>query len=481
MMANILIIDDEAYIRDILSSRVERMGHTPAAAATLDMGLHILNQDPVDLVFLDVNLPDGCGLDFLPQIKQSPSSPEVVIITAVGSAEGAELAIKNGAWDYIGKPFKKEEIILLIRRTLEYRNARLAQHKIPMLETDAIVGKSPLMKACICQVAQTAANTANVLIQGETGTGKELFARAIHDNCRLTHDNYIVVDCAAMPEALTESLLFGHTRGAFTGADAASEGLIKAADKGTLFLDEIGELPLSVQKAFLRVLQEKRFRPVGSSTELASNFRLISSTNRNLDQMVDQGTFRQDLLHRLKTFTIDLPPLRLHKEDISSLALHYMEKLCTKHNIPQKAMLPDTLKVLTAYDWPGNVRELINAIEKAILSEPDLPLLYPMFLPAGIRVSHANKDLWEKKALHPPADPIVPGIPFESVLSLGNSPGQIPNLKNYRNTAIGKIETLYLRYLVQNTGGNLEEAARISGVTKNRLYFLIRKYKLPLR
>ncbi len=476
-MAKILIIDDEAYIRDVLSSRVERMGHIPAAAATLDQGMQILSRGGVDLVFLDVNLPDGSGLEALPLIKQSPSSPEVVIITAIGSTVGAELVIKNGAWDYIGKPFKKEEIILLVRRSLGYRNAKRQQNYPLVLNTDAIVGNSPLMKECIHQVAQSAANTANVLIQGETGTGKELFAKAIHDNCGLTNDNYIVVDCAAMPEALTESVLFGHKKGAFTGADTASQGLIKSADKGTLFLDEIGELPLSVQKAFLRVLQEKKFRPVGNSTEVTSDFRLISATNRDLEKMVDQGTFRKDLLHRLKTFAIELPPLRQHKEDINSLALHYMDKLCSKHGISKKALIPDTLRVLISHDWPGNVRELINAIEKAILSEPDLPLLYPMFLPARIRVSHANKYLREKKAVQAGDDgidgdpPIVPTIPFESVLSLGNS-SQIPTLKTYRSKAIERIENVYLKYLIQHTHKDLEEAARISGISKNSLSFL---------
>jgi len=483
-MATILIIDDEIYIRDVLSSRVERMGHIPVAAASLDQGMQLLDRGGVDLVFLDVNLPDGSGLEALPLIKQSPSSPEVVIITAIGSTAGAELAIKNGAWDYIGKPFKKEEIILLIRRTLEYRDARLQQHQPLVLNTDAIMGKSSLIKACISQVAQSASNTANVLIQGETGTGKELFAKAIHDNCRHTNDHYIVVDCAAMPEALTESVLFGHKKGAFTGADTASEGLIKNADKGTLFLDEIGELPLSVQKAFLRVLQEKKFRPVGSATEITSNFRLISATNRDLDNMVAQGTFRNDLLHRLKTFTINLPSLRQRKEDISSLALYYMGKLCGKHGIPPKALLPDTLKVLSAYDWPGNVRELINAIEKAILSEPELPVLYPMFLPARIRVSHAQKEMKGKKEMH--QDPSqtygnpspAPFFSSEFVLPLEDSSHGIPTLKTYRNAVVERIEPAYLRYLIQQTKGDLEKVALISGISKNRLYFLIRKYNL---
>jgi two-component system NtrC family response regulator len=471
-MAQILIIDDEAFIRDILSSRVFRLGHEALEAENLYVARDILARHPVDLVFLDVNLPDGSGLAALPEIKSSPSAPEVIIVTAVGTEDGAALAIQNGAWDYITKPFRKEDIILLIRRSLEYRQAHMAAGNTAVLDTSDIVGSSVALRKSISQVARSAANTANVFIQGETGTGKELFARAIHDNCRLTPGNYVVVDCAAMPEALTESVLFGHVKGAFTGAEKNAEGLIRGADKGTLFLDEIGELPMTIQKAFLRVLQERRFRPVGSSREVQSEFRLISATNRDLDKMVAQGRFRKDLLHRLKTFSINIPPLRDRKEDIQALASHYLDKLCIKHKVPAKGLLPETLAVLTAYDWPGNVRELINALEKAVLSAPELPLIYPMFLPDRIRISHASKDI--------PRNDETDGQSANSqtILSIPLEADRIPPLKSYREKGVARMERIYLAYLLKTTNHDLDQAAGIAGISKNRLYFLLRKYQM---
>jgi len=471
-MAQILIIDDEEFIRDVLSSRVARLGHTAREAGSLSAAREVLVRHPVDLVFLDVNLPDGSGLSALPEIKSAPSSPEVIIVTAVGTEDGAALAIQNGAWDYITKPFRKEDIILLIRRALEYRLAHMAADNTVVLDTGDIVGSSVALRRSISQVARSAANTANVFIYGETGTGKELFARAIHDNCPLTPGNYVVVDCAAMPEALTESVLFGHVKGAFTGAEKNAEGLIRGADGGTLFLDEIGELPLAVQKAFLRVLQERRFRPVGSSREVQSDFRLISATNRDLDDMVSQGRFREDLLHRLKTFFITIPPLRDRKEDIQTLASHYLDKLCVKHRVPPKGLLPDTLAVLTAYDWPGNVRELINALEKAVLSAPELPLLYPMFLPDRIRISHASKDIPREDGSDDQGDTGGP------ILSIPLEADRIPSLKSYREKGVARMEQIYLKYLLKTTADDLDRGAGIAGISKNRLYFLLRKYRL---
>jgi len=473
-VGKILIIDDEVYIRDILSTRVERLGDIAHTASTLEQGLKKLGQDTFDLVFLDVNLPDGNGLDALPAIKEDSHHPQVIIITAVGSIQGAELAIKNGAWDYIEKPFKKEEITLQVQRSLEFRHVKQYQSQRLVLDIDTIIGRSNGIKKCLQQVAQCAPGSVNVLIQGETGTGKELFAKAVHDNCMVTNEIYIVVDCAAMPETLIESVLFGHKKGAFTGADKDSKGLIEKADGGTLFLDEIGELPLSTQKTFLRVLQEKKFRPVGSTKEIKSDFRLISATNKNLDHMVKQGKFRNDLLHRLKTFVIELPPLRDRKEDIKALSLYYLEQLCKKHKIPQKALLPDTLRILEAHDWPGNVRELINAIEKAILSEPDMPLLYPLLLPARIRISHAEKGLKYLNAN--PSKSLLP--PLESLLCRTGLKDQCPPFKVFRNHALEQIEPLYFQNLLIQTDWNLDQAARVSGLSKNRIYFFIRKYYL---
>ncbi len=475
-MAAILIIDDEELIRISLADRVRRLNHTAWTAPTLKEGLDLIEQESFDLVFLDVNLPDGSGLDALPIIKQNSSKPEVIIITAMGSSQGAELAIKNGAWDYITKPFIREDIILHIKRTIEFRDAKLLQFQPVPLNTEKIIGKSDSIKKSINQIAQCANNDANVLIFGETGTGKELFAKAIHDNSMVTKGNYIVVDCAAMPESLTESVLFGHVKGAFTGADKFSEGLIKKADGGTLFLDEIGELPLSIQKTFLRVLQERKFRPVGSNKEDSSKFKLISATNRDLDKMVDQGSFRQDLLHRLRTFSIELPPLRERKKDILILAQHYINLICKKHVLKNKALYPETLEMLESYRWPGNVRELINAIEKAILSEPDFPILYPMFLPDHIRINFVDKRMGETKTDN--KMDIKPLNQSDCIFSPLYTSGRIPKLKDFRSNAIEKIESQYFKSLLKQTNWDLELAAEISSVSKSRVYYLIKKFNL---
>jgi len=384
-MAHILIIDDEEYIRDILSARVQSLNHTACSAATIRQGRELLHKKTIDLVFLDIKLPDGSGLDLLPAIQELPSSPAVIIMNAIGSLKGAEIAIKNRAWDYLNKPLKKEDIILRIERCLAYRDVK-RKNKTIVLETESIIGKSPAIKKCLKEIGRCVSGRSNVLLTGETGTGKEVFARAIHDNCEMTGNNLIVVDCASMPESLAESVLFGHVKGAFTGADKASDGLVAAADKGTLFLDEIGELPFSLQAKFLRVLQERHFRPVGSIIEKKSDFRLISATNRDLDLMVSEGTFRRDLLHRIRTSHIELPPLRERKTDIEELSVFYMKKICDKHNLKDKALLPETLDSLESYDWPGNVRELIHTLEQTILNEAESPLLYPYSLPDEIRL-----------------------------------------------------------------------------------------------
>jgi two-component system NtrC family response regulator len=481
-VASILIIDDEEHIRDILSARVEALGHRALCASSIQEGLRVLEGESVDLVFLDVNLPDGSGLDALPSIRESAGSPEVIIITAAGSSRGAEMAINNGAWDYIEKPFYKDALILHIQRALDYRAARRKQAGRVLLETDDILGRSRALKNCLEQVAKSASGLANVLIQGASGTGKELFARAIHDNSGMSRGNYVVVDCAALPETLVESLLFGHRKGAFTGADRDSEGLVKMADNGTLFLDEVGELPLAVQKIFLRVLQEKRFRPVGSPKEMKSGFRLVSATNRDLDAMAAQGAFRTDLLHRLKTVVIQLPALRDREGDIGELAVHYTNQLCARHGLPRKVLSPDTLEVLESYDWPGNVRELVHALEKAVLSDPGVQLVYPMHLPGPIRLMHVKKGLhapgewgssppWTKgrsSAPRPegPPDSVPDGVP------------SLPSFKAFRNLALDGVEREYFTRLLSETGWDLDAAALRSGLSKNRVYYFIRRHGL---
>lgn len=475
-MASVLIIDDEEFIRISLLERIEKLNHEVKTAPSLTKGIEMIKNNSFDLVFLDVNLPDGNGLEVLSEIKNHHTKPEVIIITAEGNSKGAEIAIKNGAWDYITKPFNKDEVNLLVKRSMDYRDSIKTQFKPVALKTEAIIGKSSNIKKAIDRVASCCATTANVLIYGETGTGKELFAKAVHDNDVSREGDYIVVDCAAMPESLTESILFGHVRGAFTGADKASQGLIKRADNGTLFLDEIGELPMSMQKAFLRVLQERRFRPVGSSHEVSSNFRLISATNRDLDKMVKEGKFREDLLHRLKTISLVLPPLRERKEDISILTNYYIDKICKKHSLKTKAFLPETLEILESYQWPGNVRELINSIEKGILAEPDLPILYPMFLPDRIRISYVDKRVKGSKNNECTIDE-SPGS-SNSLFSPLYDGTKIPELKEFRESAISHIESLYFKAILKQTNWNIDKTAQISGISKSRVYYLIKKYNI---
>ena len=310
--------------------RVQREGFDIQSAYTLQEGLKRVQSGAFDVVFLDVNLPDGNGLDILADIREAASSPEVIILTGQGTADGAELAIRSGVWDYIQKPSSIHVMMLPLLRALQYREEKLKGKSPVSLKLEGIIGSSPKMKACYDLISQAAVADVNVLITGETGTGKELFARAVHMNSARSGRNFVVVDCAALQDTLKESTLFGYEKGAFTGADQSREGLIKQADGGTLFLDEIGELPLPMQKSFLRVLQERHFRPLGSIKEIKSNFRLIAATNRNLENLVHSGRFREDLLFRLRTLTIMLPPLREHPEDIADIALYHIARICKR-------------------------------------------------------------------------------------------------------------------------------------------------------
>ncbi len=276
----------------------------------------------------------------------------------------------------------------------------------------------------------------------------------------------MIVDCTALPETLVESVLFGHTRGSFTGAYTSQEGLVKQADQGTLFLDEIGELPLSIQKTFLRVIQEHRFRPVGGSQEISSDFRLVGATNRSLDGLVREGQFREDLLFRLRSLVIELPPLRDCREDIKELTLHYMGTLCQRFGLEPKGFSQEFWSTIESYKWPGNVRELIQALEKALLSAKEEPILYPLHLPNYIRIQVARNGILKK--ITSPETPETAAI----------APGEPPTLKAVHETAVAEAERQYFKDLMGFVGGNINEACRISGLSRSRLYTLLKKYRL---
>ncbi|MEE4240678.1 MAG: sigma-54-dependent Fis family transcriptional regulator, partial [Desulfopila sp.] len=272
---------------------------------TLKEGVTTAENDAWDVVLLDIHMPDGNGLEHVPQIVKGRHEPEVIIVTGDGAPDGAERAIHGGAWTYIEKINVIRDLPLHLMRALQYREEKQRARSVPViLKRKNIIGDSEPMQRCFEDLVKAAASDVNVLITGETGTGKEVFARAVHENSARATGNFVVVDCASLPENLIESALFGHIKGAFTGADGSRKGLIKHADKGTLFLDEVGELPPSMQKTFLRVLQERRFRPIGAEREIGSDFRLLAATNRNLEEMVSQGLFREDLLYRLKGLSL---------------------------------------------------------------------------------------------------------------------------------------------------------------------------------
>jgi len=473
-VADVLIVDDDETTCRALASMVRSLGHDSTGALTLRDGLKEVAAKPYDVVFLDVVLPDGDGLVALPRFQGAPGSPEVIIVTGEGHPDGAELSIRSGAWDYIEKPVTAPKMSLPLARALQYREAKTTVTSSASLKLDGIVGQSPQMRASFDRLAEAARTDANVLITGETGTGKELFAWAIHNNSRRAHATLAVVDCAALPKTLVESVLFGHEKGAFTGADQAKAGLISEANEGTLFLDEVGELPLAVQSAFLRVLQERRFRPVGGDREVESNFRLVAATNRDLDQMTRSGQFREDLLFRLRTIAIDLPPLRERGDDTKALIFHFTAEICERYGMSPKGFSPEFLDTLVGHEWPGNVRELVNTLERAIAAAHDEPTLFPRHLPTHLLVELKRAEMsggFPPETEHEP----VPETPeVEARIT-----GDLPTLKDFRGGAVADAETRYLRELVARHADDLEAACRISGLKQSRLYDLLKKHGIP--
>ncbi|RLC33840.1 MAG: sigma-54-dependent Fis family transcriptional regulator [Deltaproteobacteria bacterium] len=467
-MAKVLIIDDDVEMCMMLADLAGSIRHESEFAHTLSDGLNRAVSGNFDLVFLDVKMPDGNGLEILKKIRAVPFPPEVIIITGAGDSDGAEIAIKNGAWDYLQKPLSPKHIILPLTRVLQYRDGLKKSSKPPLLlNREGIIGNSLKIRECLTTMAQAANTDVNVFITGETGTGKELFARAIHRNSHRSDNPFIVVDCAALPETLVESTLFGHEKGAFTGADQSKEGLIRQADGGTLFLDEVGELSPRLQKAFLRVLQERSFRPVGSKKEIKSDFRLIAATNRELDQMVGKQMFRKDFLYRLKSICIKLPPLRDRMEDIKDLVVYLTDKIFTRHQIDPKGYSPDFITALSQYEWPGNIRELLNTLEATISQALYEPILFPKHLPEPIRIKMAQSTLTNApRSSH-----------IESTWAGDdNKNSQIPSFKIFRESSIASAESRYFSKLMELTHGNIKQSCAISGLSRTRLYTLLKKH-----
>ncbi len=384
--ASILVVEDDEAMRDLLSEELEDAGFEVAAAGGAAAGLEVARSGRFDLVITDLRMPEMDGFDLIRGVMALPEPPHVVMITAFGSVETAIRAVKLGAYDYITKPFEIEELLLVAdkalgERALRSKVARLQHEVEDKFGLGNIIANSQSMRDVVALVQRIAASTASVLVTGESGTGKELIARAIHYNSLRANGAFVGVNLAAVPEGLIESELFGHKKGAFTDARADRNGLFVEADGGTIFLDEIGELALPLQAKLLRVLQEHEVRPLGATKNQRVDVRVVAATNKNLEAMLAEGSFREDLYYRLNVIHLDLPPLRSRPEDIVPLAEHVLAQLGSRQTPPRRMRLsPEAQHLMLAYNWPGNVRELMNVLERGValcqgelIADDDLP------------------------------------------------------------------------------------------------------------
>ncbi len=373
---SILVIDDEEVMREILETLLSREGYDVRLASSGAEGLELARSMPFDGAIVDIMMPDLDGIATLDELKKHDDEMPVIMITAFASIESAIAAMKRGAFHYITKPFKNDEVLVVVRNAFEQRrlvreNQNLRQNLLDQYKGFAnIIGRSPKMRQVFDLIIQAAPSRSTILIQGESGTGKELVARAIHTHSARSDRSFVTVNSGNLPPDLLESTLFGHVKGAFTGAVYPKKGLCDLADKGSIFFDEIGNIPLETQAKLLRVIQEREFMRLGGMETIKVDVRIIAATNCDLRQMVQDGTFREDLFYRLHVITIQLPALRHRKEDIPLLAQHFLEKYGEENQKPSLEVTPQALDLMMEYDWPGNVRELENVIERAVVLTP---------------------------------------------------------------------------------------------------------------
>ncbi len=435
----ILVADDDPVARDLLVEVLQGEGYESVAASGAAESIALARGTPFQLALIDLRMPDGNGLQVLKELKDVQPALPVVIVTAFADMETAVAAIRAGASDYLSKPFRMDEIRDTVRRTLKASrpSARAARAR-ERPSTEALVGKSPAMVAVYKLVARVAGNDATVLITGETGTGKEQVARAIHQASPRAQLPFLAVDCTALPETLFESELFGHERGAFTGAHAQRQGMLEAAGAGTCFLDEIGELSPALQAKLLRTLQERTIRRVGGNQTIPLRARILAATNRDLARLVRQGRFREDLLYRIDVVRINVPALRERREDVPLLVQYFLNKYAAEGTTPEVS--PEALAVLSAYDWPGNVRQLENVIHRALAVSPAATTLLPEDLPAELRGA------------------AVPAAPAES-------PG----------TNLHELKRRHVMEVLERVGGNKLRAAQLLGIDRRTLYRILER------
>jgi two-component system NtrC family response regulator len=458
-MNTILVVDDEPNYLIVISELLKEENYEVLTAPSGEDGLKIVEETDLDLVLTDMRMPGMGGLEFLKSTKKHNKDLPVIMVTAFGEVEKAVVAMKAGAYNYLSKPFNNEELLMNIRKAIDHyallrENVRLRGEAKVRYGFASIVGKNAKMQEIYQLIEKVAPTTASVLITGESGTGKELVARAIHINSPREKAPFISVNCAALPETLLESELFGHERGAFTGATALRKGRFELADTGTLFLDEIGDIPLSLQAKLLRVLQERNFERVGGVKPISVDVRIITATNRDLKDEVDKGNFREDLYYRFNVLHIHLPPLRERADDIPMLAEHFIKKFAKLLNKPDLRISGDALRYLTGLPWEGNVRELENTIERA-----------------GILCSG---DVIQTEDVHPgvAGEEEVPNWSpngeFEKFL-----PSDLPLPE-----ILSGVEERLLKRALEDANNVQARAAETLGITKSLLQYKMKKYQL---
>ncbi|MBI4848479.1 MAG: sigma-54-dependent Fis family transcriptional regulator [Nitrospirae bacterium] len=454
-MGRILVVDDEKFITKSLKQHLEKEGHEVFTADSGDDGLEVFQAESPDIVILDLRMPGMSGMETLEAMKKSNSEAVVIIITAHGDIGTAVSAIKLGAYDFVEKPFDLDRLSVLIKKAMETAQLKrevnyFREEKYDTYNFSNIIGESPVMREVITLAKKVAASDANtILIQGESGTGKSLLARAMHYNSPRVVGPFVEVTCTAIPEALIESELFGHEKGAFTDAKAAKKGLFEVASGGTIYLDEIGDIKLSTQAKLLRALEEKTFKRVGGLKDIKVDVRIVATTNKkNLEEAVRNGGFRADLYYRLKVFPINLQPLRERKEDVLPLAMHYLQRFNKEFKKNVTGISPTAEKLLLNYPWYGNSRELRNVIERVCILE-DTEIVYPEHLPAEI-------------------------IEFSGIESVESAAIAIPTA----GLSLKTVEKDLVEQALKKTGGNQTKAARLLGISRDALRYKMQKFGL---
>ncbi|UCE22157.1 MAG: sigma-54-dependent Fis family transcriptional regulator [Candidatus Aminicenantes bacterium] len=437
--AEILVVDDESIVRESLHDWLDSVGYKVVTAESGEEALRIIQKKKIKIMLADLIMPGINGIELMKKAREIVPMISTVIITAHGTIQTAITAIREGAYDYVEKPFCPEKVELLIKNLMDHHdlieeNISLRRKVEDRFRFEGIIAKSPKMLKIFELIKTIAPTTATVLIIGETGTGKEVIARAIHHQSQRRNKPFIATSCAALPESLLESELFGHEKGSFTGAVERKKGKFEAGDKGTLFLDEIGEINANTQVHLLRALEEKKITRVGGNEEIEVDVRFISATNKDLRVMVKQGNFREDLYYRLNVVKIELPPLKDRKEDILPLAEHFLKKYAEENNKSIKKFSPEVVKFMLNYSWPGNVRELENMIER------------------GVILSKKNS------------------------ITLDELPQDIIHPTPVEGKTIEAVERNHIIRVLEETKGNISQAAKILGIRRMTLYNKLKKY-----